>query len=98
MARTKKEKKTRPIHPAHTHGGEIATVAGEIAGGVVGSVAGPPGAVAGMLVGAAAGALAGEVIDWEGQRTSRHDQELDDDIGVTKGDLGRGAAPRSNQP
>lgn len=98
MPRTKKEKKMRPIRPSHTHAAEVATVAGEIAGGVLGSAAGPPGAIAGMLVGAAAGALAGEVIDREGQWTSRHDQELDDEIGVTKGELGRGEAPPSNQP
>jgi len=87
------ERKERPIRPAHTHGAETGTIAGEIAGALVGSIAGPPGAIAGMVIGAAAGALAGEAIDEEAERTSRHDHELDDDIGVTHGDLGARRTP-----
>jgi hypothetical protein len=59
-----------------------------VAGGLVGSIAGPPGAVAGMVLGAAVGALAGKVIDDEAERAHVHDSELDDEIGVTSGDLG----------
>jgi outer membrane lipoprotein SlyB len=78
-----------PHRALHHHGGEAGAIAGEIVGAVLGSAAGPPGVMAGMVIGAAAGALAGEVLDQEAERTSRHDHELDDAIGVTKGDLGR---------
>jgi uncharacterized membrane protein len=91
--RTRKPKE-KAIHPAHTHGTEAGAIAGEVVGAVMGSMAGPPGVVAGMIVGAAAGALAGKVIDQEAERTSWHDGELDDAIGVTKGDLGRTVPPR----
>jgi len=82
-----------PVPPAHTHGREVGTIAGEIAGAVVGSIAGPAGTIAGLVLGAAAGALAGEAIDEEAERTSLHDHELDDEIGVTKGDLGGRRTP-----
>jgi phage tail tape-measure protein len=75
----------------HHHGGEAGAIAGELVGAVLGSAAGPAGVVAGMVIGAAAGALAGTALDDEAERTSRHDHELDDEIGVTKGDLGRPA-------
>jgi hypothetical protein len=81
------------IPPAHTHGREFGAIAGEIAGAVVGSIAGPPGTLAGLVLGAAAGALAGEAIDEEAERASYHDHELDDEIGVTKGDLGGRRTP-----
>jgi uncharacterized membrane protein len=87
------------IHPAHKHGGEAGAIAGEVLGALVGSAAGPPGAVAGMVLGAAVGALAGEMMDEEAERTSLHDAELDETIGVTKGDLGRpSAAPPPPDP
>jgi hypothetical protein len=76
-------------HAVHVHGSEAGALAGEIVGGLVGSAAGPAGLVAGMVLGAAAGALAGQTIDKDAARTSRHDKELDDAIGVTQGDLGR---------
>jgi len=81
------------IPPAHTHGREVGAIAGEIAGAVVGSIAGPAGTIAGLVLGAAAGALAGEAIDEEAERASYHDHELDDEIGVTKGDLGGRRVP-----
>ncbi len=86
----------RPIRRSHTHGAEAGTVAGEVVGALVGSAAGPAGTVAGMLIGAAAGALAGEVIDREAERASGHDAELDETIGVSKGDIGR-PAPRKSE-
>jgi len=82
-----------PVPPAHTHGREVGAIAGEIAGAVVGSIAGPAGTIAGLVLGAAAGALAGEAIDEEAERASFHDHELDDEIGVTKGDLGGRRTP-----
>jgi hypothetical protein len=48
-----------------------------------------------MILGAAAGALAGEVMDEEAKRVSRHEGELDEEIGVTGGDLGRPASSKS---
>jgi uncharacterized membrane protein len=74
--------------PSHVHGGEVGAIAGEVAGAVLGSVAGPVGAIAGMVIGAAAGTLVGEVLDREATRAHTHDEELDEAIGVSGGDLG----------
>ncbi len=90
--RARKERDTNPP-PSHTHGSDAGAIAGEIAGGLLGSIAGPPGAVAGMVIGAAAGALAGEVLDRDAQRAYAHDSDLDDEIGVTRGDLGSRPPP-----
>lgn len=59
------------------------------------SAAGPVGTVAGMVVGAMAGALTGHVLEDEGRRARTHDEELDEAIGVTGGDLG---AARADAP
>lgn len=91
MARTKKT--DAPIHRPHTHGAEVGAVAGEAAGAILGSAAGPAGIAAGMLLGAAAGALAGKVMDLEAERASLHDEELDEEIGVLDGDIGRPSQP-----
>jgi outer membrane lipoprotein SlyB len=92
-------KKDKPWLKSHVVGApEAGAIAGEIAGAVIGSAAGPLGAVAGMVIGAVAGAVAGEEMAEESDRASKHDKELDDEIGVTKGDLGAvqpGGAPRS---
>lgn len=90
------DKKDKSIpKPSHTHGGQVGAIAGELAGGVVGSIAGPAGVITGMIVGAAAGALVGEVLEQEANRAHVHDEELDDEIGVTHGNLG---AARSVKP
>jgi len=91
----RKEKKGKALKPNHTHGEIAGALAGEVVGGIVGSLAGPPGAVAGMVIGGAAGALAGKVIDQEAERGHIHDEELDEEIGVTGGDLG--ARPRPSK-
>ena len=86
---------------AHVGPAEAGALAGEIAGAVVGSAAGPLGAVAGMVIGAVAGAVAGEELGVASERASHHDRELDEEIGVTKGDLGAvqpGGPPRSGHP
>jgi hypothetical protein len=83
----------RGVHRLHTHGGEAGAIAGEVVGALIGSMAGPPGLFAGMVFGAFAGALAGRVIDQEAERARLHDDELDEEIGVTKGDLGRPTLP-----
>src|SRR5579872_1700445 len=73
--------------PKHVRAG-LGAIAGEIAGAVVGSAAGPAGAVAGMVIGGLAGEVAGEVLEREAVRSRRHDEELDEAIGVFGGDLG----------
>jgi phage tail tape-measure protein len=88
MTRKQKAKGYSEPGPTHAHGGEAGAIAGEVVGALLGSVAGPVGAVAGMVIGAAAGAMAGTVMDQEANRTSWHDHELDDAIGVTKGTVG----------
>ena len=94
MKKTKKE--TRRVLPRATHDTEVGAVAGEFVGAIVGSAAGPVGTVAGMIVGAAAGALTAHVLEDEKRRAWKHDAELDEEIGVTAGDLG--AAPPDAPP
>jgi phage tail tape-measure protein len=86
--RRAKKKERAVVKPNHAHGELAGTLAGEVAGAIVGAMAGPPGAVAGMVVGAATGALVGGVLDREAERKHVHDEQLDDEIGVTSGDLG----------
>jgi phage tail tape-measure protein len=74
--------------PSHTHGEAVGAIGGEVVGAIVGSMAGPPGAIAGMVIGAAAGAMVGKIIDEEEERKSFLDGELDEEIGVTSGELG----------
>lgn len=79
------EQKLRKLH------GEVlaaASLAGVAAGAAVGAVVGPVGAIVGGMIGAAVGSAAGEIIQEENERKSVHDKELDEEIGVTKGDLG----------
>jgi len=85
--------------PARKHHGEEAgAIAGEIVGAVVGSAAGPVGTIAGMVVGAVVGALTGHVLEDEERKNQTHDQELDESIGVTGGDLGAARAGASPLP
>ena len=67
---------------------DVGTVSGAVAGAAVGIVAGPPGMIVGGAIGAALGTVAGTVLDRESHRAERHERELDDEVGVTKGDLG----------
>jgi hypothetical protein len=50
--------------------------------------AGPPGALVGALIGAAAGASVGWAHESATIERSRHDRELDEEIGVVGGDIG----------
>ena len=68
---------------------------GALAGAVFGAAAGPPGIAVGAVVGAIAGALAGSTLDQEADAEAERTSELDDAIGVTKGDLG---APNLRHP
>jgi nucleotide-binding universal stress UspA family protein len=67
---------------------EATAITGGVVGAAVGAIGGPPGAIAGGAIGTAVGMLAGVALDEESARESAHDHELDDDIGVTSGDLG----------
>lgn len=67
----------------------IAALFGGAIGAIVGQGASLPGIWAGALFGALAGAAAGRAMDVQRGRTSRHDADLDDQIGVTSGSLGR---------
>jgi uncharacterized membrane protein len=93
----RKEKKEKVVKPNHTHGELAGALAGEMVGGLVGALAGPPGVIAGMVMGGAAGALAGKVMDQEAERGHIHDDELDDEIGVTGRDLGGGVPKGSSK-
>ena len=75
---------------------DVGTVSGALTGAIVGIVGGPPGLVVGGAIGAALGTVAGVVLDREVHRVDRHDAELDDDIGVTKGDLNSMEAVRAS--
>ncbi len=81
-----------PKPPRTHHGEEAGAVAGELVGAVLGSAGGPVGTIAGMVVGAVVGALTGRVLEEEDRKSRTHDEELDDVIGVTGGDLGTGGA------
>lgn len=84
-------------HPATDHIlVDVGTVSGALTGAVAGVVAGPPGVVVGGAIGAALGTLAGAVLDRESHAHDAHDRDLDDDIGVTSGDLGAREAARAS--
>jgi|HubBroStandDraft_6_1064221.scaffolds.fasta_scaffold431232_2 phage tail tape-measure protein len=95
MKTPKSEKPVRKSeHPHLAHDAEGAA-SGAVVGAAVGAMAGPVGVVAGALLGAAAGALAVEAMGTEADRRAAHDAELDEEIGVTGGDLG---APNLKHP
>jgi hypothetical protein len=72
-----------------------AAAAGAAAGAVAGAMAGPPGAIAGALLGAAAVAVAEDALENDQRVARAKDAQLDDDIGVTAGDIG---APNLKHP
>jgi len=69
--------------------------AGAAAGAVLGAGAGPAGIVAGALIGSAAGAVAASALEKDAARQAARTRDLDDQIGVTGGDLG---APNLKHP
>ena len=96
---TDKDKSTRPVvekkHHQHLVHDTEGAASGAVAGAVLGAAAGPPGIVAGAIIGAVAGALTAEVLETDGERVAAHDRELDEEIGVSGGDLG---APNLKHP
>src|SRR5450631_3927936 len=85
-------RRSKHSHLAHDAEG---AASGAVVGAAVGAMAGPPGMVAGALIGAAAGALAAEAMGAESARQAAHTAELDEEIGVSGGDLG---APNLKHP
>ena len=80
------------IVPTTAAGGAgVGAATGAAAGAAIGAFAGPPGLLAGALIGAAAGAAAGAALadDHDAERT---DKMLDEEIGVTAGDIGAATA------
>ncbi len=75
---------------------EVLTAAGVIAGAATGAIAGPPGIVAGTVIGATVGMAVGKVMDEEEDRIELHDEDLDEEIGVTDGAIG--ARPPDQPP
>jgi phage tail tape-measure protein len=69
-----------PRHDDHALAG-AAALSGAVAGAIAGAVGGPAGVVAGS-------ALGGAALEREEHRHDKHDHELDDEIGVTRGSLG----------
>jgi hypothetical protein len=92
--------RTRPVVPGPNESAsalDYTTVSGAVAGAALGSVAGPPGLVAGGIVGTAMGVLAGVGLDHAEHAHDEHERQLDDEIGVTRGDLGA-ASPYAPPP
>jgi hypothetical protein len=79
-------------HPLHEAGG---AAGGAIAGAALGAVGGPAGAAAGAIIGGVVGAFVTKIADEEAARASFHDGELDEEIGVSGGDIG---APNLKHP
>lgn len=70
-------------------------VGGAAAGAVVGAVAGPAGAAVGAVLGGAAGAIAEALVERDARAARSRSNKLDEEIGVTAGDLG---APNLKHP
>jgi hypothetical protein len=96
MKKTKNAKKgdtkQKNAHVAHEAEG---AASGAAAGAVLGAAAGPVGIVAGAVIGGAAGALAASALEKDAARKGARERELDEQIGVTGGDLG---APNLKHP
>lgn len=75
---------------------DVGTVSGAVAGAVVGIVAGPPGMIVGGAIGGALGTAAGAVLDRESHAAERRERSLDDEIGITNGDIGATEAVRAS--
>ncbi len=80
---------------AHVKREAEGVASGAAAGAVLGAGAGPVGMVAGALIGGAAGAVAASALEKEAARRVAHARKLDEQIGVTGGDLG---APNLKHP
>ena len=87
---------TPPSSPEKTNSRRVQDIAlevgegavGAVAGAALGAIAGPPGAIVGAFIGAAVGAMAGHAGSKEDHIEQDFDQVLDQEIGVTEGDIG----------
>jgi hypothetical protein len=86
MKGNKRQKALPALYPSHEE--EVITVAGAVAGATTGALAGPPGIAAGAAIGAAIGMTIGRVLDREDERKHHRTDVLDEEIGITSGDLG----------
>lgn len=68
-------------------GAGVGAASGAVAGAAIGAFAGPAGMIAGAVIGAAAGAATGAALA-DDHDAEEHDQALDEEIGITGGDLG----------
>ena len=82
------------LEPKH-HGVAAGAAGGAAAGAAIGAIAGPPGMIAGAVIGGAAGAVAGMAIDRGEEELSQEDAKLDEEIGVSGGEMG---APNLKHP
>lgn len=90
--KVKKGDKKKNAHVAHEAEG---VASGAAAGAVLGAGAGPAGMVVGAVIGGAAGAVAASALEKDAARKQARERELDEQIGVTGGDLG---APNLKHP
>lgn len=77
---------------------DIGAGVGLLAGAAAGAIAGPIGAMVGATIGSVVGELTGAAMHRTDALAAKHDHELDDAIGVTKGPLGAGAPITFVQP
>ncbi len=92
-AKTVNESAAHIDHPGRTATTVEMTLAGAVAGAATGALAGPIGAIAGGVIGTVAGALAGNALAEDDEVHSRKDAKLDEEIGVSGGDMGSIAPP-----
>ncbi len=62
--------------------------AGAAAGALAGTLAGPVGMAIGAVIGGFVGGAAGVAVETTDQERSAHNEQLDRDIGVSRGDIG----------
>ncbi|MEP7125610.1 MAG: glycine zipper domain-containing protein [Byssovorax sp.] len=91
---------TDALEDALSHRGIAAPVAldaaaGAAAGALAGTLAGPVGMAIGAVIGGFVGGAAGVAVETSDQEKSTHEEQLDQDIGVSGGGIGE-ASP--NQP
>ncbi len=86
------ESREERVLRAHAHDVDavvdVAALSGAVAGATMGAIAGPPGMVAGGAFGAIVGALAGATLEREDVKRTKHDVDLDKEIGVIDGQMG----------
>jgi hypothetical protein len=93
--KTEAQKKAEAETTKHIVHDAEGAASGAVAGAVFGAIAGPPGMVAGAVIGAVAGAIAASALDTSAEQAAERTRELDEEIGVSGGDMG---APNLKHP